>query len=211
MRLVRFFTAIALIPTILVAIFATITQLRARGLVLDRVRNVVANSLAAAQAYEEEHRVTLQTDAASSATSSTSRSALSAALGRAAARPADPRPAADAAGAAQGLHHRRRRQLRARGERSYSSGTPRLAGGHRAGADRRAGGHPGLGEQRVLGAAAASGLRRPLPLRQPRCRRQDPEPARRDPGDGAALPAAGGRPRAAALRVRADLSRFALW
>ena len=64
MRLVRFFTAIALIPTILVAVFATITlNFGLEGWFSDRVRNVVANSLAAAEAYEEEHRVTLQTDA----------------------------------------------------------------------------------------------------------------------------------------------------
>lgn len=63
MRLVRFFTAIALIPTILVAVFATITlNFGLEGWFSERVRNVVANSMAAAQAYEEEHRVTLQTD-----------------------------------------------------------------------------------------------------------------------------------------------------
>ncbi len=64
MRLVRFFTAIALIPTILVAVFATITlNYGLEGWFSDRVRNVVANSMAAAQAYEEEHRSTLTTDA----------------------------------------------------------------------------------------------------------------------------------------------------
>ncbi|WP_306419412.1 sensor histidine kinase NtrY-like [Amaricoccus solimangrovi] len=64
MRLVRFFTLIALIPTILVAIFATITlNVGLEGWFSDRVRNVVSNSLAAAQAYEDEHRVTLTTDA----------------------------------------------------------------------------------------------------------------------------------------------------
>ncbi|WP_111428522.1 PAS domain-containing sensor histidine kinase [Rhodobacteraceae bacterium DSL-40] len=64
MRLVRFFTAIALIPTVLVAIFATITlNFGLEGWFSDRVRDVVTNSMAAAQAYEEEHRVTLQTDA----------------------------------------------------------------------------------------------------------------------------------------------------
>lgn len=65
-RLVRFFTAIALIPTVLLAIFAAITlNLGLEGWFSDRVRDVVANSLAAAQAYEQEHRVTLQTDAKS--------------------------------------------------------------------------------------------------------------------------------------------------
>lgn len=64
MRLVRFFTLIALVPTILVAVFATISlNFGLEGWFSDRVRNVVANSMAAAQAYEEEHRVTLQTDA----------------------------------------------------------------------------------------------------------------------------------------------------
>ncbi|PZQ48594.1 MAG: PAS domain-containing sensor histidine kinase [Rhodovulum sulfidophilum] len=69
MRLVRFFTLIALIPTILVAVFATITlNVGLEGWFSDRVRNVVSNSLAAAQAYEDEHRVTLQTDARALAT-----------------------------------------------------------------------------------------------------------------------------------------------
>ena len=64
MRLVRFFTLIALIPTVLVAVFAAVTlNFGLEGWFSDRVRDVVANSLAAAQAYEEEHRVTLQTDA----------------------------------------------------------------------------------------------------------------------------------------------------
>ena len=48
----------------LVAVFATITlNFGLEGWFSDRVRDVVANSLAAAQAYEEEHRVTLQADA----------------------------------------------------------------------------------------------------------------------------------------------------
>jgi two-component system, NtrC family, nitrogen regulation sensor histidine kinase NtrY len=64
MRLVRFFTLIALVPTVLVAVFATITlNFGFEGWFSDRVRDVVSNSLAAAQAYEEEHRVTLRTDA----------------------------------------------------------------------------------------------------------------------------------------------------
>ncbi|WP_424931528.1 ATP-binding protein [Amaricoccus macauensis] len=64
MRLVRFFTAIALIPTILVAIFATVTlNFGLEGWFSERVRDVVSNSMAAAEAYEEEHRTTLQTDA----------------------------------------------------------------------------------------------------------------------------------------------------
>jgi two-component system, NtrC family, nitrogen regulation sensor histidine kinase NtrY len=64
MRLTRAFSGIALIPTILVAIFATITlNIGLEGWFSDRVRAVVNNSLAAAQAYENEHRVTLQSDA----------------------------------------------------------------------------------------------------------------------------------------------------
>ena len=65
LRLMRVFTLVALVPTVLVAVFATITlNFGLEGWFSDRVRNVVANSLEAAQAYEEEHRRTLQTDAA---------------------------------------------------------------------------------------------------------------------------------------------------
>ena len=112
MRLVRFFTLIALIPTVLVAVFATITlNFGLEGWFSDRVRNVVANSLAAAEAYEEEHRVTLQTDArALGRLPQRSEAAQSAALRRRAARPADPRAAPDAAGVAEGLCHRRGRR-----------------------------------------------------------------------------------------------------
>jgi two-component system nitrogen regulation sensor histidine kinase NtrY len=64
LRLVRFFTLIALVPTILVAVFATITlNFGLEGWFSDRVHDVVTNSMAAAQAYEEEHRTTLQSDA----------------------------------------------------------------------------------------------------------------------------------------------------
>jgi two-component system, NtrC family, nitrogen regulation sensor histidine kinase NtrY len=63
MRLVRFFTAIALIPTVLVAVFATITlNYGLEGWFSDRVRNVVANSMEAAEAYQQEHVVTLRAD-----------------------------------------------------------------------------------------------------------------------------------------------------
>ena len=163
MRLVRFFTAIALIPTILVAVFATITlNFGLEGWFSDRVRNVVANSMAAAEAYEEEHRVTLQTDARELGDFlNEQKDAQSAALRRPAARPADPRPAADAAGAAEGLRHRRRRPApRPRRAQLSLLVHAAVAGGHRPGADRRDRDHPGLGEQRVLGAAAAG---RPSP------------------------------------------------
>jgi two-component system nitrogen regulation sensor histidine kinase NtrY len=64
LRLVRVFTLFALAPTLLVAVFATITlNFGLEGWFSERVRNVVANSLAAAQAYENEHRSTLQADA----------------------------------------------------------------------------------------------------------------------------------------------------
>lgn len=64
LRLMRVFTLVALAPTLLVAVFATITlNFGLEGWFSERVRNVVANSLAAAQAYEEEHRHTLQADA----------------------------------------------------------------------------------------------------------------------------------------------------
>ncbi len=65
LRLMRVFALVALAPTLLVAVFATLTlNFGLEGWFSDRVRNVVANSLAAAQAYEEEHRSTLQMDAA---------------------------------------------------------------------------------------------------------------------------------------------------
>jgi two-component system nitrogen regulation sensor histidine kinase NtrY len=50
-RLVRFFTGIALIPTVLVAVFAADSlNFGLEGWFSERVRNVVTNSLAAAQA-----------------------------------------------------------------------------------------------------------------------------------------------------------------
>ncbi len=65
MRLVRLFTLIALIPTVLVAVFATITlNFGLEGWFSERVRDVVSNSLEAAQAYEQEHRSTLEADTA---------------------------------------------------------------------------------------------------------------------------------------------------
>ncbi len=64
MRLTAVFTMTALIPTVLVAIFAAITlNFGLEGWFSDRVRNVVNNSLTAAQAYENEHRDTLLADA----------------------------------------------------------------------------------------------------------------------------------------------------
>ncbi|RVT84602.1 PAS domain-containing sensor histidine kinase [Rhodobacteraceae bacterium CCMM004] len=64
LRLTGAFALIALIPTVLVAIFAALTvNFGLEGWFSDRVRQVVGASLTAAQAYEEEQRRDLQTDA----------------------------------------------------------------------------------------------------------------------------------------------------
>jgi len=63
-RLTTVFSVIALIPTVLVAIFATVTlNFGLEGWFSTRVQQVVGNSLSAAQAYEREHRITLTADA----------------------------------------------------------------------------------------------------------------------------------------------------
>lgn len=63
MRLTRVFTLVALVPTVVVAVFATITlNFGLEGWFSDRVRQVVGNSLAAAEAYENEHKVNLVSD-----------------------------------------------------------------------------------------------------------------------------------------------------
>ena len=63
-RLSTVFSVIALVPTVLVAIFATVTlNFGLEGWFSTRVQQVVGNSLSAAQAYEREHRITLTTDA----------------------------------------------------------------------------------------------------------------------------------------------------
>lgn len=63
-RLSAVFSFIALVPTVLVAIFATITlNFGLEGWFSSRVQQVVGNSLEAAQAYEQEHRATLTADA----------------------------------------------------------------------------------------------------------------------------------------------------
>ena len=65
-RLTVAFAIIALIPTVLVAVFATATlNFGLEGWFSDRVRQVVGNSLSAAQAYEKEHRDGLIRDAQS--------------------------------------------------------------------------------------------------------------------------------------------------
>jgi two-component system nitrogen regulation sensor histidine kinase NtrY len=64
LRLTGVFAIVALIPTVLVAVFATLTvNFGLEGWFSDRVRQVVGNSLAAAQAYEQEHRDDLSQDA----------------------------------------------------------------------------------------------------------------------------------------------------
>ena len=63
LRLTGVFTLVALVPTIIVAVFAVITlNFGLEGWFSERVRNVVGNSLAAAEAYEAEQRDTLAED-----------------------------------------------------------------------------------------------------------------------------------------------------
>jgi two-component system nitrogen regulation sensor histidine kinase NtrY len=64
LRLVGVFALIALTPTVLVAVFAGLTvNVGLEGWFSDRVRQVVGSSMAAAEAYEEEHRRDLVKDA----------------------------------------------------------------------------------------------------------------------------------------------------
>ncbi len=64
LRLTGVFAFVALMPTVLVAIFAAITvNFGLEGWFSDRVRQVVGTSLAAAEAYEAEHRRDLTQDA----------------------------------------------------------------------------------------------------------------------------------------------------
>ncbi len=66
LRLTGVFAIMALIPTVTVAIFAMLTvNLGLEGWFSDRVRQVVGSSLAAAEAYEGEHRNTLRQNALS--------------------------------------------------------------------------------------------------------------------------------------------------
>ncbi len=63
LRLTGVFALIALIPTVLVAVFAGLTvNVGLEGWFSDRVRTVLGTSLAAARAYEDEHRVDLISD-----------------------------------------------------------------------------------------------------------------------------------------------------
>ncbi|WP_146345395.1 sensor histidine kinase NtrY-like [Phaeobacter marinintestinus] len=64
LRLIGVFTLLALIPAVTVAVFAGLTvNIGLEGWFSDRVRQVVGSSLAAAQAYETEHREDLAEDA----------------------------------------------------------------------------------------------------------------------------------------------------
>ncbi|QPM89768.1 sensor histidine kinase NtrY-like [Pseudooceanicola algae] len=64
LRLTATFAAMALIPTVSVAVFAALTiNIGLEGWFSDRVRNVVGASLSAARAYEEEHQDDLTQDA----------------------------------------------------------------------------------------------------------------------------------------------------
>ncbi len=64
LRLTGVFALLALIPTVLVAVFAVLTvNVGLEGWFSDRVSRVVGNSLAAAEAYEDEHRQGLIEDA----------------------------------------------------------------------------------------------------------------------------------------------------
>nr|WP_216665395.1 PAS domain-containing sensor histidine kinase [Pseudoruegeria sp. HB172150] len=64
LRLTGVFAIVALAPAILVAVFAVITvNFGLEGWFSDRVRTVLGASLSAAEAYEEEHRRDLRTDA----------------------------------------------------------------------------------------------------------------------------------------------------
>lgn len=63
LRLAGVFAAVALMPTILVAVFAATTLgIGLENLFSDRIGSVVRNSLATAQAYQREHRVKIQRD-----------------------------------------------------------------------------------------------------------------------------------------------------
>lgn len=64
LRLTGVFALVALIPTVLVAVFAGLTlNIGLEGWFSDRVRQVVGASLSAAEAYEQEQRTDLATDA----------------------------------------------------------------------------------------------------------------------------------------------------
>ena len=193
LRLVRFFTLIALVPTVIVAVFAAITlNFGLEGWFSNRVRDVVSNSLAAAQAYEDEHRTTLQADADLLARFLEDQKARFPLLtggqlreyltqGQLQMQRALPKAYVIDGSA----------DLMARGERSYlfdyTAPTPAELGRARDGETVVI---QDWGAQRVPRAGGARRVRGQFSLRDARGRRQDPEPARRDQGDGDALSAA---------------------
>lgn len=64
MRLVGVFATVALVPTVLVALFAGLTvSIGLEGWFSNRVQQVVSSSLSAAEAYQDEHRRDLTNDA----------------------------------------------------------------------------------------------------------------------------------------------------
>ncbi|MCL4127816.1 UNVERIFIED_CONTAM: hypothetical protein GTU68_002235 [Idotea baltica] len=64
LRLTAVFALLALIPTVIVAVFAGLTvNIGLEGWFSERVRQVVGSSLSAAEAYEQEHRENLAQDA----------------------------------------------------------------------------------------------------------------------------------------------------
>ncbi len=64
LRLTGIFAFVALVPTVLVALFAGLTvNIGMEGWFSDRVRQVVGTSLQAAEAYQDEHRRDLTEDA----------------------------------------------------------------------------------------------------------------------------------------------------
>lgn len=69
LRLAGVFAIVALVPTVIVAIFATLTLgYGLESLFTDRIGSVVRNSLATAEAYEKEHLARLREDAVNMAT-----------------------------------------------------------------------------------------------------------------------------------------------
>jgi len=111
LRLTGVFAGVALGPTVLVAVFGVLTiNIGLEGWFSDRVRQVVSTSLAAAEAYRDEHRRDLATDAEALAQFLIARRAATTVFHRGrSARSARCRAAADSARSARGFRDRRRR------------------------------------------------------------------------------------------------------
>ena len=189
LRLTGVFALLALLPTVAVAVFATITvNMGLESWFSDRVRNALGHSVEAAHAYQEEHRDDLVRGCRGAGRLPQPRPPQHALPARWRPAPvAQPGPAGDSARPARGLRDRRHRRdpgarrtllpVRLRTPRRRRS-RPRRR--RRAGADR------GSRHQRVPRASAAGRLCRPLSLRQPRGRRPDHRAARRNAGHGGA-------------------------